>query len=385
MTVEKLAILGGTPTSEQMIPIAKPVISQKAIDDVVEVIKSRYVVQGPKVKTFEENFRDEVGSKYAYAVNSGTAALHIAYLTFLKPGDEVIVPSFTFIATASTVFYSQGKPVFADIDPETFLIDPEDVKEKITQKTRAISPVHLFGSAANMFALQDLAVDHDLIIVNDSAQAHGTESKGKDIGSLDDINCYSFYPSKSMTTAEGGMVTTNNEEYDRIGRLIRAHGDDARYHHVMLGLNYRLTEIAAVIGIDQLSKLPGFLVDRKRIGKFLKERITKIDGLYPQKIEKNVTSSYSYFTLVMDPSKYKCTRDEFIEALRAENISSAVHYPVPLTKQPAITDLVEPEPCPVSEEVSKRIFSLPMFPDLTGQNLNDIVSGVEKIAAYYLK
>jgi dTDP-4-amino-4,6-dideoxygalactose transaminase len=153
----------------------------------------------------------------------------------------------------------------------------------------------------------------------------------------------------------------------------------------MLGLNYRLTEIAAVIGIDQLSKLPGFLVNRKRIGKFLKERITKIDGLYPQKIEKDVTSSYSYFTLVMDQSKYKCTRDKFIEALRAENISSAVHYPVPLTKQPAIADLVEPEPCPVSEDISKRIFSLPMFPDLTGQNLNDIVSGVEKVAAYYLK
>ena len=383
--MDKLAIHGGKPTSEQMIPIAKPVISEKAIDDIIEVIKSRYVIQGSKVKAFEDNFKDEVGSKYAYAVNSGTAALHIAYLTLLKPSDEVIVPSFTFIATASTVLYSQGKPVFADVDPETFIIDPEDVKEKITGKTRAIAPVHLFGGAADMSALQDLASDHNLVIVNDSAQAHGTKYEGKDIGSLDDLNCYSFYPSKSMTTAEGGMVTTNNDEYDRIGRLIRAHGDEARYHHVMLGLNYRLTEIAAVIGINQLSKLGTFINKRKRSGKFLKEKISAIDGLHPQKFEKDVNPSYSYFTLTMDTTKYNCTRDEFIEALRAENISCAVHYPVPLTRQPAITDLMSPEPCPISEDISKRIFSLPMFPDLTDESLNDIVTGTEKVASYYLK
>jgi len=354
------------------------------MEDAVQVLKSRYVVQGPKVKEFEDKFREETGAKYAYAVNSGTAALHIAFLSFLKPGDEVIVPSFTFIATASTVFFSQGKPVFADIDEETFIIDPEDVKEKITPRTKAIVPVHLFGSAANMEALYDLASDHDLVIVNDSAQAHGTEVNGRDIGSLDHINCYSFYPSKSMTTAEGGMVTTNSEEHDRLGRLIRAHGDDARYHHVVLGLNYRLTEIAAVIGLNQLSKLDDFIAKRRRRGAQLREQISKIDGLTPQRIENNVNSSYSYFTLTMDTSRYSCTRNVFIDALRAENISTAVHYPVPLTKQPAITDLMKPEKCPVSEDVSERIFSLPMFPDLTDENIRDIVTGVEKVASHYL-
>jgi dTDP-4-amino-4,6-dideoxygalactose transaminase len=384
MTLGKLAIHGGKPTASENIPIAKPVFSQKAMEDVVEVLKSRYVVQGPKVKEFEDKFREKTGAKYAYAVNSGTAALHIAFLSFLKPGDEVIVPSFTFIATASTVFFSQGKPVFADIDEETFIIDPEDVKEKITPKTKAIVPVHLYGSAANMDALYDLAADHDLVIVNDSAQAHGTELNGRDIGSLDHINCYSFYPSKSMTTAEGGMVTTSSEEHDRLGRLIRAHGDDARYHHVVLGLNYRLTEIAAVIGLNQLSKLDDFIAKRRHRGAQLREQISKIDGLNPQRIEKNVNSSYSYFTLTMDMSRYNCTRDEFIEALRSENISAAVHYPVPLTKQPAITDLMKPEKCPVSEDVSERIFSLPMFPDLTDENIRDIVTGVEKVASHYL-
>jgi len=383
--MEKLAINGGKPTSPENIPIAKPVFSQKAMDDVVEVLKSRYVVQGPRVREFEDKFREMTGARYAYAVNSGTAALHIAFLSFLKPGDEVIVPSFTFIATASTVYFSQGKTVFADIEEDTFIIDPEDVKEKITTRTKAIVPVHLFGSAANMDALYDLATDHDLVIVNDSAQAHGTEVKGRDIGSLDHINCYSFYPSKSMTTAEGGMVTTSSAEHDRLGRLLRAHGDDARYHHVVLGLNYRLTEIAAVIGLDQLSKLDDFIAKRRHSGAQLREEISKIEGLHPQRIEENVNSSYSYFTLTMDTSRYNCTRDEFIDALRAENISAAVHYPVPLTKQPAITDLMKPEECPVSEDVSERIFSLPMFPDLTDENIRDIVKGVEKVASHYIK
>ena len=190
--MEKLAIHGGQPASEKWIPIAKPVFSEKTIKEVAEVLRSGYVRQGPKTKAFEEAFRKSVGSRYAYAVNSGTAALHIAYLSILKPGDEVIMPAFTFFSTASTVIYSRGKPVFADIDPETFLIDIEDVKEKITPHTKAIGPVHLFGNAADMNKLTELAEDHNLSIVNDSAQAHGTEYDGRDLGSFDTFNCYSF-------------------------------------------------------------------------------------------------------------------------------------------------------------------------------------------------
>ncbi len=383
--MEKLAINGGEPASDHMIPIAKPIFSEKTIEDVAEVLRSRYVIQGPRVKEFEEKFSEKVGAKYAYAVNSGTAALHVSYLSTLKPGDEVVLPSFTFLATASMALYSQGRPVFADIDPETFIIDAEDVKEKITNQTRAIAPVHLFGNAANMRALTEIAEDKGIIFINDSAQAHGTEIYGKDIGSLEGLNCFSFYPSKSMTTAEGGMVTTDDEALYKRGRLIRAHGDDARYHHVILGLNYRMTEIAAAIGLNQLSKLDEFVVKRRRHGKFLKEKISCVEGLYPQRIEDGVESSYSYFTLTMDPELYKCDRDEFLAALRAENISNAVHYPVPLTKQPAIRDILDPEPCPISEDVSKRIFSLPMFPDLTEEELDSIVSGVEKVANSYLK
>lgn len=381
--MEGLAIKGGNPAAEKMIPIARPVFSEKTIEDVSEVLRSGYIRQGPKTKEFEERFRERVGARYAYAVNSGTAALHIAYLSILKPGDEVILPSFTFFATASTVIYSNGRPVFVDIDPETFLIDPEDVKEKTTKRTRAIAPVHLFGNVANMDALNDLAEDHDLAIVNDSAQAHGTEINGKDIGSFDTLNCYSFYPSKSMTTGEGGIVTTNDEKLYELGRLIRSHGDDARYHHVVLGLNYRMTDIAAAIGLNQLRELDRYLERRRHCGGILREGVGEIDGLHPQKIGKGVNHSYSYFSLVMDPERFRCSRDEFVDALKAENIGCAVHYPIPLTKQPAITNLMKPGACPVSEETSKRVFSLPMHPYLSDKNLKEIQEGVEKVATYF--
>lgn len=381
--MEKLAIHGGKPASEKRIPIAKPVFTEKTIKDVAEVIRSGYVRQGQKTAEFEEKFREKVGAKYAYAVNSGTAALHISYLSTIEPGDEVVVPAFTFFATASTVIYSNGKPVFTDIDPETFLIDPEDVKQKITRRTRAIAPVHLFGNAADMDALTDLAEDHNLSIINDSAQAHGTEVNGRDIGSYDTVNCYSFYPSKSITTGEGGMVTTNDEELNRLGRLIRSHGDDGRYHHVMLGLNYRMTDIAAAIGLNQLNNLDRYLERRKHCGKILREGIDKIKGLHTQKTGKGVNHSYSYFSLTIDPDTFKCTRDEFLEALLAENIDCAVHYPIPLTKQPAILNLMKPDKCPISENISEKIFSLPMHPELSDEDLENILTGVEKVANYY--
>jgi perosamine synthetase len=385
MSLDKLAIDGGKPASQNLIPIAKPQFTEKTIRDVADVIRSGYVRQGPKTGEFEKRFRERVGAAYAYATSSGTAALHVAYLSFLKPGDEVIVPAFTFFATVSTVIYAGGRPVFADIDPETFLIDPEDVGEKITPKTRAIGPVHLFGNAADMDALNELAEDHGLLIVNDSAQAHGTEFGGRDIGSFETLNCYSFYPTKSMTTGEGGIVTTNDKKLYELGRLIRSHGDDGRYHHVILGLNYRMTDIMAAIGLNQLDDLDDNLSRRRYCGKTLREGISKLDGLHPQRITKGVNHSYSYFSLVMDLEKFECHRDQFMEVLKVENIDCAVHYPLPLTRQPAITNLMMPEECPVSDDVSKRIFSLPMHTSLTDDDLRTIVAGVEKVSAHFHK
>lgn len=381
--MEKLAINGGTPVSEAMIPIARPVFSKKTKKDIMKVLESGYVRQGPLTKEFEDKFSERIGSKYAYAVNSGTAALHTAYLSILKPGDEVILPAFTFIATASTVIFSSAKPVFADIDEATFTISPEDIKEKISQKTKVIAPVHLFGNAADMQAIIEIAEDHSLSIVSDAAQAHGTEVNGRDVGSYDTLNCYSFYPTKTMTTGEGGMVTTNDSNLYERGRLIRSHGQEGKYYHPILGLNYRMTDIAAAIGLNQLSNLDHCLRRRRYCGKILRDGVEKIDGFSPQKVNKDVNHSYSYFSVVMDLGQFKCTRDQFLEALKAENIDCTVHYPIPLTRQPAITDLMKVEECPVSDEISKRILSLPMHPELTDEDLEKIISGVEKVATYF--
>jgi dTDP-4-amino-4,6-dideoxygalactose transaminase len=383
--MKKIALNGGSTASENRISIAKPILSKKVLNDIEKVLETGYLRQGPYTKKFELAFSKRIGSKYAYAVNNGTAALHLAYLTTINKGDEVIIPAFTFLATASMVFFAEGRPVFVDVDPETFTIDVESVKERISNKTKAIVPVHLFGNAANIDSLRELAIDHDLFLIHDSAQAHGTLYDGKDVGSFDDLNCYSFYPSKTITTGEGGMVTTNNEEFYKKGCLLRAHGDDGRYHHVMLGLNYRITEIQSILGLDQLEKLDNFLKRRKECGDYLREKIMKVEGLLPQKIEDKVTHSYSYFSLTIDPELYDCSRDEFLSAIRAENIDCAVHYPIPLTRQPAIMDRMNPEECPVSLDLSRRIFSLPIHPRLSDNDLENIVKGVEKVSSHYLK
>jgi dTDP-4-amino-4,6-dideoxygalactose transaminase len=381
----KLAIEGGKPVSDKKISLVKPTFSQKDAEDITKILKSAYVRMGPYTKEFEERFAERVGAKYAYAVSNGTAALHCAYLSTLKPGDKVIAPAFTFIATISTIVYSNAKPVLADVEPDTFLLDPEKVKEKITKKTRAIAPVHLFGNSCDMKALTDLAEDHNLLIINDCAQAHGTEYDGKDLGSWPNLSCYSFYPTKTMTTGEGGIVTTNDPELNRLGSLIRSHGDDGRYHHILLGLNYRITDIMSAIGLNQLSQLDDFLARRRHNADVLLEGLKKVAGVTPQKITPKTKPSYSYFSVVLDTDKLRCSRDEFMKALITENIDCGVHYPAPLTEQPIVKQLLKPKACPVSEDLSRRIMSLPMHPYLSEGELGKVVEGVDKVASHYAK
>lgn len=381
----KLAVDGGKPVSEKKIALVKPTFSQKDADDIARILKTGYVRMGPYTKEFEEKFAERVGAKRAYAVSNGTAALHCAYLSTLKPGDEVIAPAFTFIATISTIFYSNARPVLADVDPETFLLDPEKVKEKITKKTKAIAPVHLFGNSCDMKALTDIAEDHKLLIINDCAQAHGTEYDNRDLGSWPNLSCYSFYPTKTMTTGEGGIVTTDDSELNRLGSLIRSHGDDGRYHHVLFGLNYRTTDIMSAIGLNQLAQLDDFLAKRRHNADVLLNGLSKVDGVKPQKITPKTKPSYSYFSILLDTERLRCTRDEFMKALMAENIDCGVHYPTALTMQPIVMEALKPKKCPVSEDLSKRIMSLPMHPYLSESDLLKVVEGVSKVAASYHK
>ena len=381
--MDKLAVNGGTPVSDKRVPLVKPTFTKKDADDISKVLKSGYVRMGPYTKEFEERFAARVGAKYAYAVSNGTAALHCAYLSTLKPWDEVIAPAFTFIATISTIIYCNAKPVLADVDPDTFLLDPERVKEKITSKTKALAPVHLFGNSCDMRALTEIAEDHKLLIINDCAQAHGTEYDGRDLGSWPNLSCYSFYPTKTMTTGEGGMVTTDDPELNRLGSLIRSHGDDARYHHVLLGLNYRTTDIMSVIGLNQLAKLDDFLKKRRKNADILTKGLSRVDSVKPQKVTPRTNHSYSYFSIVLDSEKLRCSRDDFMKALQAENIDCGVHYPTPLNKQPIVEELLKPSSCPVSEKLSKTILSLPMHPYLEEKDLDKVVEAVEKVATFY--
>ena len=381
--MDKLALEGGKPVSKTKIPLVKPIFCTKDAEDIAAILKTGYVRQGPYTKKFEERFASRVGTKYAYAVSNGTAALHVAYLSTLNPGDEVIAPAFTFIGTVSTVIYSNAKPILADIDPETFLLDPEDVKNKITPRTKALAPVHLFGNSCDMNALTEIAEDHNLKIINDCAQAHGTMYRGRDLGSWPDISCYSFYPTKTMTTGEGGMVTTDDQELYRLGNLIRSHGDDGKYHHVVLGLNYRLTDIMAAIGLNQLAELDNYLSKRKQVAEQLSKGLKRIDSVKPQKITEGTEPSYSYYSVKLDPASLRCSRDDFLKALQAENIDCGVHYPIALTEQPILKQLLDPSPCPHSEELSRTILSIPMHPYLTHDEVDLVVEAVEKVATYY--
>lgn len=381
--MSKLAIEGGNQIAEKMIPIANPVFSEEEINAVVEVLRSGEVRQGARVAEFEASFAEKIGSKYAYAVSSGTAALHVAYLSVLKPGDEIIVPAFTFIATAAAAVFANAKLIFADIDPETLTISIEDVKRKITQQTKAIAPVHLFGNAADMDALKKIASEHGLLLISDIAQAHRTIIGSKDVGSFDDLNCYSFYPTKNMTTTEGGMVTTNNEELYLKGKMLRSHGQAEKYYHTSLGLNYRLTDVAAAIGLKQLKKLDENIVKRRKNASFLSEEIAKINGIQVPITRNDVEHSFHQYSILLDLAEFRCSRDEFVKAIKMENVGCAVHYPIPLTKQPAFKEMATG--CPVAEDAAERILSLPVHPHLSQDDLHCIVKATRKIAEYFQK
>jgi|Deesub1362A_J573_1020465.scaffolds.fasta_scaffold02373_6 perosamine synthetase len=371
--------------AERFIPIAKVSLSDAEINAVIEVLKSGSLRQGKKTEEFESAFAEKVGAQYAIAVSSGTAALHIAYLAVLNPGDEVLVPTFSHISTASMVHFAGCKPVFCDIDPRTFTLDLEDAKKKVTNRTAAIAPVHLFGNACDIDGIIAFAREHGLKIIWDAAQAHGTKYGGKDVGCFDDLVCYSFYPTKNMITGEGGMITTNDAELAEKCRLLRSHGQTQKYYHPSLGFNYRMTDIEAAIGLEQLKKLDYFVQKRRENAAYLTERLLKIEAIIPPYVSERVEHSYHQYTILLDLDKLSCTRDEFTEALKAKGIGTGVHYPRPLHKQPAFEALFGSISLPVSEDISKRILSLPVHPALNKEDLDSIAQAVENVIARVAK
>ncbi|MFW6120636.1 MAG: DegT/DnrJ/EryC1/StrS family aminotransferase [Petrotogales bacterium] len=356
-----------------MIPIAKPLIGEEEKRAVIEVLESGMIACGPKVEEFEKQFAAFVGTKHAIATTSGTAALHLALVSLgIKRGDEVVVPSFSFIATANSVLFCAATPVFCDVDPKTFNIDVDKVETLITEKTKAIMPVHLYGQPADMAPLQECAEKHGLFIIGDAAQAHGAMYNGKMVGSFGDVECFSFYPTKNMTTGEGGMLTTNSDEIAGQLYSLRNHGREKTkwgYEHGCLGYNYRMTDISAAIGIEQLKKLPNFIVKRRGNARYLNENLEGVETPY---VLKNVEHAYHQYTI-------KCKhREETIQCLKDNEIAYGVYYPKPLHLYSHLEKYCHSD-LKNAELLSQLVLSLPVHPALGKKDLEKIVCAVNEV------
>lgn len=360
---------------DKMIPVNLPLIGDEEIEAVAKVLRSRIltgrVQSGPFVKRLEDGFKEFVKAKYAYAVNSGTSALHLALMAAgVGVGDEVILPSFSFIATAECVALVGAKPVFVDIDPVTYNVDPEKIEKAITKRTKAVIPVDLYGLPAVMEPIKEIAIAHDLVIVEDAAQAHGATYEAKPAGSYVDMACWSFYASKNMTTGEGGMITTNRKEYADKVPFIRAHGEKEEYYSSMLGHNFRMPEMEGAVGFVQLGKLPRFLEARRRNAMRLTELLGSVKRLRLPEEERGFRHSWYLYTVRLKDAS-EAERDAVVQKLRQKNIGATVYYRTPIHLMPYYTRFGEFR-LPETEKAARQVFSLPVHPAVTEEQVEYI-------------
>ncbi len=362
------------------IPIARPSIEDDEIDAVIRVLKSGMLAHGEEVELFEKEFAEYIGVKHAAAVANGTVALDTALKALgIKEGDEIITTPFSFIATANAILYQKARPVFADIDLKTFNLDPDKVIEKITPRTKAIIVVHLFGQPADMKAFKEIAEDHRLFLIEDAAQAHGSEFLGKKVGSFGNVAIFSFYPTKNMTTGEGGMVVTDDNNIARKAKLIRNHGQERKYYHVELGYNYRMTNIAAAIGRAQLRKLDKLNEIRHSNARKLTEGIKKIKGIIPPYEDPRAKHVYHQYVIRVT-EEASISRDDLAKRLNERGIMTAIHYPIPIHKQPLYAKLgLDKFECPNAETATKSVLSLPVHPALSSEDINYIINSLREI------
>lgn len=359
-----------------------PIIGDAEVNAVAEVLKNGPLTnalgKGPKVTAFEKEFAEFANVSYSIAVNTGTSALHLAIVSAgVKPGDEVILPSFTFVATAEAVVMAGGKPVFVDIDPRSFNINPNKIEEKITPNTKVIMPVDLFGLPADLTPIRKIAIDHDITIVEDAAQAHGAKYSGKPVGMLANATCWSFYASKNMTTGEGGIITTNNDEIAKSLRMLRSHGEKSKYSSLTMGYNYRMSEMQAALGLVQLGKLPSFVAKRTANAKKLTQLLSKEKRLELPYNSEVMTSSWNLYTVKLKDSTEK-ERDKLVKTLRTKEIGAAVYYINPIHLMPFYRENFGMYNLPETEEAAKKVFSLPVHPGLQDSQVEYIAQTLIK-------
>lgn len=371
-----------------MIPYGKQTIEQDDIQAVVDVLQSDFLTTGPKIAEFEQTVADYVGAKYAVAISNGTSALHAAcFAAGIGPGDEVITTPLTFAASANCVLYCGGTPVFADVDPKTYNIDPEDIRRKITDRTKAIIAVHLAGQPCDMDAIHSIAREHGLIVIEDGAHALGSVYKGKKVGSLSDMTTFSFHPVKPITTGEGGMIVTDNEEFYKKMALFRSHGitrDDSMmtrndgpwfYQQFDLGYNYRITDIQCALGCSQMKKLDRFLARRKEIVARYNEAFADCDNIItPYQLSDTESGWHLYIVQVKN-----CDRRQVFEAMREKGIGVNVHY-IPVYMHPYYQEHgYENVHCANAEEIYYHIISLPLYPGLTSEQQDYVIDTLKSL------
>lgn len=362
-----------------MIEMAQVQIGDDEIQAVIEVLKSGKLREGEKCCQFEDAFAKLVEAKHATTFSSGTTALHAAYMSLIKPGDEVLVPAFTFFATASMIVFAGGIPVFCDIDKKTFCVDISDAEQKISPQTRAIAPVHLFGNACDVDRIISFAKANKLKIIWDAAQGHLTKYKNQDVGSFADIVCYSFYATKNMTTGEGGMIVSNDKDLIQHCVLLKHQGQKHKYYHTVIGTNYRMTDIQAAIGLQQLKKIRSYTEKRRKNAEKLNEGLKNLPAITIPFVEPFIQHSYHQYTILVSK---KAGRDKLLQRLKEDGIESAVNYPTPLHKQPAFRKFSENVTLPNAEKIADCCLSLPVHPALDDSDIEKIINSVSKAASF---
>lgn len=398
--MDRLAINGGVPVREEKICYGKQWIGEDDIKTVGEVLRSDFLTCGPKVGELERALEQYTGAGYAAVVSSGTAALHCACIAAgIGPGDEVITTPLTFAASANCALYCGARPVFADVNPETYNIDPESIRSRITGKTKAVVAVDFTGQAVKIKEIREICDRHHLIFIEDAAHSIGTSYGGRPVGSLADMTCFSFHPVKTITAGEGGAITTNGEGLYQKLLLARTHGithedefmEDAPhegpwyYEQVSLGYNYRMTDFQAALLLSQLRKLEKFKRRRKEIVERYNDAFNKIPEIIVQKeIAESDTCRHLYI-IRLDLEKLTCTRRQFFDAMSAENVQCQIHY-VPVYWFPYYRHLgYQKGLCPNAEEIYKGIMSIPLYPKMTDQDVADVIHAVTKVVENYRK
>lgn len=396
--MDKLAIFGGVPVRSKVLPYGRQTIDDDDIKAVEKVLRGDFVTCGPTVEEFERAIADYAGAKYAVAVSNGTAALHAAcFAAGIGKDDEVITTPMTFAASANCALYMGAKPIFADISPDTFNLNPDEIRKKITKKTKAIIPVDYTGLPADMDSVNKIAEEYGLVVIEDSAHSLGAEYKGKKVGSLAHMTEFSFHPVKHITTGEGGAVVTDDEKLYKRLSMFRTHGITRMsdmlvnkeegpwyYEQQELGYNYRITDIQCALGLSQLKKIDGFVARRREIVKMYNDALKDVEGIKIPNANENSKSSWHLFIIRLELEKLNGSRKDIFNALKAENIGVNVHY-VPVYYHPYYKSLgYEKGICPITEDYYERIITLPLFPGMSDSDVNDVIMAVKKVIRYYL-